>query len=95
MAVSLAREFEARRERGGRREGEASERARTPPAMGTIDFGDFMAALSRDAAKAEPPIEPCIEQGAKHFAKRKEQAELEQGAVIPPPAEYLNPRFSV
>ena len=50
--------------------------------MGTIDFGDFMAALSRDAAKAEPPIEPCIEQGAKHFAKRKEQAELEQGAVM-------------
>ena len=51
--------------------------------MSTMDFKDFMRALSKsDRGKAEAPIEPCIEHGAKHFAKRKEQADLEEGAVM-------------
>ena len=50
--------------------------------METIDFSRFMEVLGRDLGKPEPPIEPCVEHGAKQWEKRKEQAQLEEGAVM-------------
>jgi len=47
-----------------------------------MDFRRFMEALSLACAKAEPPIEPSIDTAAKHWTARKEQALLEQGAVL-------------
>jgi FKBP-type peptidyl-prolyl cis-trans isomerase len=47
-----------------------------------MDFGEFMRALSKTENRKVGPIEPCIDHGAKHFAKRKEQADLEDGAVL-------------
>ena len=47
-----------------------------------MDFGRYMRALALDSGKAEAPIEPCVEQGAKHWEKRKEHAQLEEGAVL-------------
>ena len=41
-----------------------------------MDFGAFMRALSKTEDRKVGPIEPCIDHGAKHFAKRKEQVLL-------------------
>ena len=48
-------------------------RRMTMASNGSMDFRAFMLALSKCADKPELPIEPCIEQGSKHFAQRKEQ----------------------
>ena len=46
--------------------------------VSTMDFREFMLALSHGSDEVEEPIEPCIEHGAKHFEKRKEQVKEER-----------------